>query len=158
MKSKFLLLTFLSLVLFVSCRAQSSAVAVLKTQPNIAVEIKRVHIHAFLAEYDRFLTLKVGDKSAAELQIATDTGGYSRANVYSTNSPNIFIVEDLQGFYEIDIAKKQINKSHLYPCKTPGEYIFIGAFDTDESKKWQFIPGSKRKQMKVERGCSEEVK
>lgn len=158
MKSNFLFLTFLSLILFASCKAQSGAIAVLKTRPNVAIEVKRTHIYAFLAEYDRFLTLKVDDESVAELQIATDTGGYSRANVYSTNSPNRFVVEDLQGFYEIDIAKKQISKSDLYPCKTPEEYIFIGAFDTDESKQWQFIPASKRKQMKVERGCIEKVK
>ncbi len=159
MKLKYLSLTILSLIFCTSCNAQTDgAAASVKIQPNVSIQIRRVHIHAFLAEYDRFLALKVDDKTAAELQIATDTGGYSRANVYSTNSPNIFIVEDLMGFYEVDTAKKQIIKLYSYPCKNPEEYIFIGAFDTDDSKQWQFISALKRKQIKIERGCVEKIR
>lgn len=158
MKLKYLLLTVLSLIFCASCNAQNSGTnASLKIQPNAAIEVSRVHIHAFLAEYDRFLSLKVNGKTAAELRIATDTGGYSRANVYSTNSDSIFVVEDLMGRYEVNIKNKQITKLEDI-CENPKDNIFIGAFDTDESKQWQFISALKRKQIPIERGCVEEIK
>ena len=149
----------ISLFLNISCDAQSNdSIAKLKINSNSSIQIRRVHIHAFLPEYDRFLSLKINDKTVAKLQIATDTGGYSRANVYSTKLSNIIVVEDLQGFYEIDLAKKQISELNSQPCKTPEEYIFIGSFDTDESKEWKFILASERKQLSTERGCIEKIK
>ncbi|MDQ3633745.1 MAG: hypothetical protein M3405_04455 [Acidobacteriota bacterium] len=116
MKIKHFIIVAISLFLNISCNAQSNgSVATFKINSNSAIQVRRVHIHAFLPEYDRFLSLEINDKTVAELQIAADTGGYSRTNVYSTKLPNILVVEDSQGFYEVDLAKKQISKLDLYP-------------------------------------------
>jgi hypothetical protein len=151
------LVFILSLFFCASCSAQN--IAILKIQnSNASIQIKRVHIHAFLAEYDRYLILTVDGKSVAEVQISTDTGGYSRANVFSTNSSSIFVIQDRMGRYEVNIERQEIKKIKDDDCENPKNSKFIGAFDTDESKKWQFISASKRKQMPMlVSGCANKI-
>lgn len=147
MKTRILLIFILNLILCISCNAQSNgSFATLKIRENVLIQIKRIHIHAFLAEYDRFLILTVGGKTIAELKISTDTGGYSRANIFSTKSDSIFVVQDRMGKYEININSRKI-KEIENNCKNSKNSNFIGAFDTDESKMWQFISVSKRRRM-----------
>ena len=146
----------LSLIFCASCNAQS--VATLKIQSsNASIQIKRVHIHAFLAEYDRYVILTISGKSVAEVQISTDTGGYSRANVFSTNSNSTFVIQDRMGRYEVNIERQEIKKIDD-DCENPKNSTFIGAFDIDESKKWQFLSASKRKQIPMLiSGCANEI-
>jgi hypothetical protein len=160
MKIRASLLFILSLFFCASCNAQNNgSFATLKLEgANASIQIRRVHIHAFLAEYDRYLILNVNGKPVVEVQISTDTGGYSRANVFSTNLGSTLIVQDRMGRYEIDVESQKIKELDGNDCANPKDSNFIGAFDTDESKKWQFIPASKRKQMPMlVSGCRNEI-
>ncbi len=144
-------LLFISSLIFCACYSarNDGATAALKIQgTNYSIQIKRVHIHAFLAEYDRFLILTANGKSVAKLQIATDTGGYSRANVFSTKSGSVFLVQDLMGKYEVDVSRQEIKKMD-FDCKSADDGNFIGAFDIDESEKWKFISVWERRLLSV---------
>jgi hypothetical protein len=106
MKIKHLLVIALSIFLNNSCNAQSNdSIAIMKINSNSAIQIRRVHIHAFLAEYDRYLSLMIDGKTVAEIQIGTDTGGYSQANVFATNTESAFSVQDISGRYEVNPKK-----------------------------------------------------
>lgn len=143
MKIKHFVIIVLGLFLDISCNAQSNdSIATMKINSNSAIQIRRVHIHAFLAEYDRYLSLVIDGKTLAEIQISTDTGGYSQANVFATKTG--FSVQDRMGRYEVNEKTQQIKKLESV-CENPKDDIFVGAFDTDESKKWQFISPPKRK-------------
>ena len=109
-KKRASLLFTLSLIFCASCNAQNNgSFATLKLEgSNASIQIKRVHIHAFLAEYDRYLILNVNGKPVVEVQISTDTGGYSRANVFSTNSSSTLIVQDRMGRYEINVERQKL--------------------------------------------------
>lgn len=125
----------------------------MKINSNSAILIRRVSIHAFLAEYDRYLLLVVNGKTVAEIQMSTDTGGYSQANVFATTTG--FSVQDRMGRYEVDEKKQQIKELESV-CKNPKDDIFVGAFDIDESKHWQFISPPKRKYAPMlVSGCAE---
>lgn len=154
---KLFLLLILSILFYFSCNAQTNgSVATLKIQENASIQLKRVHIHAFLAEYDRYLLLNVNGKTVTEVQISTDTGGYSRANVFVSNS-DFIIVEDSMERYEINVERREITVIKR-DCEYPKDYIFVGAFDTDETKKWQFIPASKKEKMPMLlSGCAREI-
>ncbi len=154
MKIRHFIIITLSLFVNISCNAQSNdSIATMKINSNSAIQIRRLHIHAFLAEYDRYLSLVVNGKTVAEIQIATDTGGYSQANVFATN--NGFAVQDSMERYEVNEKNQQIKELEQV-CKNPKDDIFVGAFDTDESKKWQFILAPKRKYAPMlVSGCSE---
>lgn len=154
MKITHFIIISISLFLNTSCNAQSNdSVATFKVNSNSSIQIRRVHIHAFLAEYDRYLSLVVDGKTVTEIQISTDTGGYSQANVFATNTG--FAVQDRMGRYEANEKNQQIKELEQV-CKNPKDDVFVGAFDTDKSKSWRFISAPERKYVPIlVSGCAE---
>jgi hypothetical protein len=117
--------------------------------PNINAEIilERRHAHLFLAEYERTLVLRVGGKEVSRKEIAFDTGGYSRVNVYQISPTEYFLSGDLSfDKYQMDITQPKINEAVLE--KKPSTAKFVGAFDSDERRNWRFITASEREEQK----------
>ena len=100
MRLKYLFI-ILATLLGISCNTQfaksTGSIATMKIGSNYAIQLRRVPAHAYLAEYDRYLSLVVDEKTVTEIQISTDTGGYSQANVFATDTG--FAVQDRVGRY-----------------------------------------------------------
>lgn len=112
-----------------------------------ALCIERKAAHAFLAEYDRNAVLIAGGKRVAVRKLGMDTGGYSRANLFSLR-PGVFALIEMMGSYEIDPEKRTISELNFYVNPTRE---FVGAFDVDRSHiegstrgEWRFIPATER--------------
>ncbi len=65
--------------------------------PNTSVEIvlERRAIHLFLAEYERILLLRIGKKEIIRQEVAADSGGYSRMNIYLISPSEYFLSGDI---------------------------------------------------------------
>ena len=127
-------------------KASYSSEAIYKV-PATSVEIilERRAIHLFLAEYERTLVLRVGKNELFRKEVAVDTGGYSRMNVYRT-SPNKYYLKGDLSFdrYFLDVAKQSFSDAGLDP--KPMNATFVGSFDRDEERGWRFIPASERRE------------
>ena len=103
------------------------------------LSIDRRGAHAFLAEYHRDLVIRHGEVEQARLPMTTDTGGYSRANLYRLSSGGL-LVADFQDSYVVDLRAKTLRADGAQ--RREGQ--FLGSFDEDESERWRFIPSSER--------------
>ncbi len=112
-------------------------------QTNTEIGLERRCIHLFLAEYERTIVLRVGGKEVLRGVAAEDSGGYSRMNVYQ-NSPTEYFLSGGISFdkYELDISRQKITRISL--AEKPLTAQFIGAFDSEEKRKWRFIPAGER--------------
>lgn len=113
--------------------------------PNSSVEIvlERRAIHLFLAEYERTLVLRISKKEIIRKEVAADTGGYSRMNVYFISPSEYFLCGNLSHdkFY-LDIQKRDLSEANE---EKPKEAKFLGSFDRDQ-KGWRFIPVLEREE------------
>lgn len=114
-------------------------------QTDFSIILEQYHAHLFLAEYERILVLQNGENEISRNEIAFDTGGYSRMNVYRT-TPTRYFLQDISNIYEFDVNRSEIFKTAL-GTKYNGD--FVGAFDFDGSKKWRFISSDERAEIKI---------
>jgi 5-enolpyruvylshikimate-3-phosphate synthase len=117
--------------------------------PGTSVEIilERRAIHLFLAEYERTLVIQIGTKELIRKEVAVDTGGYSRMNVYQTSPTEYYLSGDLSfDRYFLDVAKVSFREAGLNT--KPLSAKFIGAFDRDEEMGWRFISARERGEQK----------
>ena len=147
-RKKGLLIVSLSLLVCAACNSKGSLsyASLPIAGTNASLVLERECIHDYLAEYDRYLVLVIGQNPVARVQVTTDTGGMSSANVFLRESDSMLIVQDRMGRYEIDVKQKAIREVSN-DCTNPQGSVFIGAFDNSESDGWRFIPATERKQM-----------
>jgi len=116
-------------------------------QTNVEIILERRAIHLFLAEYERTLILRVDGKEVLRKEVAADSGGYSRMNVYQISPAEYFLSGDIShDKYELDITWLKINLIVLIEKLTSAK--FIGAFDIDEKRIWRFISADERIEQK----------
>ncbi|MBA3694766.1 MAG: hypothetical protein H0X15_04880 [Acidobacteria bacterium] len=116
-------------------------------QTNVEIILERRAIHLFLAEYERTLILRVDGKEVLRQEGATDSGGYSRMNVYEISPTEYFLSGDISyDKHELDIMRLKINSVVL--IEKPTSAKFIGAFDIDEKRIWRFITTDERVEQK----------
>jgi hypothetical protein len=123
----------------------------------VQLRLDRVGTHRFLAEYDRFLILDIFGEPKTTFQIASDTGGYSRANVFFRATDSVLVVQDAMGRYEVDASRASIVKG-TDGCGVPKDTVFVGAFDVDQSERWRFIAATERQMLPISiSGCRNET-
>ncbi|HEY3102666.1 MAG TPA: hypothetical protein VGJ69_03695 [Pyrinomonadaceae bacterium] len=152
------ILTLIGIAVLGACSAKGSrSSASLPIRTNIQLRLERVGTHDFLAEYDRYLLLDVAGVTRAKIQISSDTGGYSRANIFFRAADSVFLVQDRTGRYEVDATRQSIVEA-ADGCGVPTNTVFVGAFDVDESNRWRFISATERHMMPMSiSGCKSET-
>jgi hypothetical protein len=80
-------------------------------QPNstIAVAIQRAS-HGVFAEYKRTVIVEFERRAATQQQMFSDTGGYSRANIYQLGNERLLLLRDADASYTIDLGTRIITK------------------------------------------------
>jgi hypothetical protein len=155
-RTRWLLILSLSAIISAACSSKGSRSSAFLpiSGAETSLQLERVCIHHFLAEYDRRLILNVRRKAVAQVQISTDTGGRSRANVFFRAADSMLIVQDPMATYEVDVARQSIREVSS-ECASPKDSVFVGAFDVDESKGWRFIRAAERKRLPMSvSGCA----
>ncbi|PYT00151.1 MAG: hypothetical protein DMF63_09300 [Acidobacteria bacterium] len=113
-------------------------------ETSIDIILERRNIHPFLAEYERTLVLRIDGKDVLRKEVAVDTGGYSRMNVFRLSADEYFLQGKLSAdsFY-LDVSRTSLIQLNEKPLAAGR---FIGSFDHDESG-WRFIPVSERQML-----------
>lgn len=114
---------------------------------NIEIILERRAIHLFLAEYERTLVLRVDEKEVLRKEVAADSGGYSRMNVYQISPAEYFLIGDMEfDRHVLDITRQKLNS--IISAEKPSSAKFVGAFDIDEKRSWHFITVTEREEQK----------
>lgn len=125
--------------------SSEAAFQIPKTEAEIILERRAIHL--FLAEYERTLILRAAEKEVLRQEVAVDSGGYSRMNLYEISPTEYFLSGDFsEDRYELNVARGEINKAVLENKSSTAK--FIGAFDRDEKRVWRFISASERPEQK----------
>lgn len=103
---------------------------------SVVVELEPMHL--YLAEYRRTLVLRSPSTADARTNMFPDTGGYSRAQLYSL-SDGRFLMKGYFDAFELD-PKRHTIRPLKAPNTTDGQYL--GAFDDTGDGRWRFIPAS----------------
>jgi hypothetical protein len=117
------------------------------TELELSVELKPKH--RFLAEFERKLVLSGSKQQRIEQPMFVDSGGYTRANLYSMSDDSLLV----KGFFDSWLIHTKPVK--IVEVEEAGNLraTFLGAFDWTSDREWRFIPVAERaEQTLVPRG------
>lgn len=124
------------------------------TYEEIVVERRAAHL--FLAEYDRELIFRIGDREFARKTAAADSGGYCKMKVYQISPTHYFLCGEMgSDAYILDAPGGSIRNASDEERFSRTSYI--GVFDKDEDGPWRFIAASQQadeKDILTGSGCS----
>lgn len=115
---------------------------------GLRVRVTRVATHPFLSRYR--LTLQVdGPQGCIDTaELFPDTGYAGRRNLYEQASGTITLV----GQYDARVIDRTRCTIRLVEFQSlVGQSKFLGAFDVDAQKRWQFFPASLRPERPFEK-------
>jgi hypothetical protein len=120
------------------------------------IVLERRAAHLFLAEYDRELVFRIGDREFTRKTAAADSGGYCKMKVYRISSAHYLLCGEMSfDAYILDAPGRSIRNAddrERFPSAT-----YIGVFDKDEKGPWRFIAADQRADEKDKltgSGCS----
>lgn len=112
--------------------------AVFQAADGVSIVVALQGSHAYLAEYDRELTLASGQTMRATMHLTPDTGGYAAANLYRCASGTYM----LDSYGELILLDARAGTIFAGQC--PAGRTYLGIFDGGGRVPWRFIPASQR--------------
>lgn len=109
--------------------------------PGLYVSVTRVATHPFLARFNLKVTVTMPNGCSATSELFPDTGGVSRRNVYRGTMDRLYVI----GQFDVRRFDPHTCVIELMEFRSlePG-LLFIGAFDSDVSGRWVFLPADAR--------------
>mgnify|MGYP000849804325 CR=1 FL=1 len=108
---------------------------------GLRVQVTRVATHPFLSRYRLILQVEGFRGCTGTAELFPDTGYAGRRNVYEQASGAITLL----GQYDARVIDRTGCTIRLVEFQSlAGPSKFLGAFDVDAQKRWQFIPASIR--------------
>jgi hypothetical protein len=92
--------------------------------------------HPFLAEYERTLTLSHGNKDDVRQVLLSDTGGYSRSQLYALPNGDFLLTSYFDQRAIISTKNKSIS---ILKETLSSDAKYLGAFTDDSSRTWRFM-------------------
>ena len=90
------------------------------------------------AGYRRTATLVAGDSAVAALELPADDGARTRVEVFKV-SDTVYLLRDAYGSYVADLERRTLSRRDDAGYSA---LILVGAFDTNGSKSWDFVPAA----------------
>ncbi len=115
---------------------------------GLRVRLTRVATHPFLSRYR--LTLHVAGRQGCEAtaELFPDTGYAARRNLYQQASGVITVL----GQYDARVVDPSSCAIRLVEFQSlAGQATYLGMFDVDAQKRWQFLPPSVRPERPFEK-------
>lgn len=94
-----------------------------------------VAAHSYLAEYDRSLIVVRTNGARDEVELAKDTGGYSRAQLYEADDGTLY----LEGSFDVARVDAKSGRIALSSNRVPANARYLGAFDRVRDGGWKFL-------------------
>jgi hypothetical protein len=143
----FNIILFAFLLMAGECRAQDCATYSIEQQgQRFEISIERTSTHPRLAEYDRFLKIRVNGVEKAALKMFPDTGGTVLVNTRYDSITQRILLKDRIGCYLIDLSTAVVSEI----CSSEmAHWSFVGAFDEAKGKHWRFFPVSERSEQAI---------
>ncbi|MBK6940802.1 MAG: hypothetical protein IPH13_11475 [Planctomycetes bacterium] len=94
-----------------------------------------VAAHSHLAEYDRSLIVVRTNGARDEVELAKDTGGYSRAQLYEADDGALY----LEGFFDVARIDANSRRISVSSNRVPAGARYLGAFDRLREGGWKFL-------------------
>lgn len=136
-------------LLLVACNSDRPEPAEVElSSVGVRVRLTRVATHPFLARYR--LTLHVAGRQGCEAtaELFPDTGYAGRRNLYQQTSGAITVL----GQYDARVVDPSSCAIRLVEFQTlAGQATYLGMFDVDAQKRWQFLPPSVRPERPFEK-------
>lgn len=115
---------------------------------GLRVRVTRVATHPFLSRYRLTLQVEGPQGCAGTADLFPDTGYAGRRNLYEQASGAITLV----GQYDARVIDPTHCTIRLVEFQSlVGQSTFLGSFDADAQKRWQFFPASLRPERSFER-------
>jgi hypothetical protein len=136
-------------VAFAACNSDVPVTAV-ADMPGLGlqVSITRVATHPFLARFNLKLTVSTLEGCSTSSELFPDTGGVSRRHVYQGTMDRLYVVG------EFDVRRFDLRGCRIelmeFRSLEPG-LQFVGAFDSDVSGRWSFLPADERPEQPFQR-------
>lgn len=115
---------------------------------GLRVQLTRVATHPFLSRYR--LTLSVAGREGCEAtaELFPDTGYVGRRNLYAQASGAITVL----GQYDARVVDPSSCAIRLVEFQSlAGQATYLGVFDVNAQKRWQFFPSSVRPERPFEK-------
>jgi hypothetical protein len=115
---------------------------------GLRLRVTRVATHPFLSRYRLTLQVEGSHSCTDTAELFPDTGYAGRRNVYEQPSGAITLL----GQYDARVIDRTSCAIRLVEFQSlVGPSKFVGAFDVDAQKRWQFIPASIRPERPFEK-------
>lgn len=140
----------IGLVLFLAaCNSDRPEPAEVDLQSaELRLRVTRVATHPFLSRYRLTLQVEGPGGCTATSELFPDTGYAGRRNVYLQASGAITLL----GQYDARVIDRDSCAIRLVEFQSlVGQATFLGAFDADTQKRWQFFPPTVRAERPFEK-------
>ena len=115
---------------------------------GLHIRVTRVATHPFLSRFQLKLQVEGPGGCTATAELFPDTGYVGRRNVYQQASGAITLL----GQYDARVIERDTCTIRLVEFQSlTGQATFLGAFDADTQKRWQFFPPSARPERPFEK-------
>lgn len=102
------------------------------TESVIVMQLLRMH--PFLAEYNRFIELRVAGETVLRMKLDPDTGGYSRTQLYDLGNGEMLVL----GYFDALLVDTTKNTATEAPTVRPAHAVYLGAFEREQTRRWRF--------------------
>ncbi len=115
---------------------------------GLRIRITRVATHPFLSRHNLTLHVEQPGGCAATADLFPDTGYADRRNVYRQASGLVGIV----GQYDVRVIEPSTCAISLIEFRSwDRQAQFLGSFEVDAKKRWQFFPATERQERPFEK-------
>jgi hypothetical protein len=116
---------------------------------SIQIVLERRAIHMVFAEYERTLVVRDGVEELLRKEVAVDTGGYSRMNVFRITPTRYFLCGEMSfDRHFLDFQAMTLEKAELR--EKPETAKFLGAFERDNNRHWRFVTAFEKGERRIE--------
>lgn len=147
-RNRFLIVLSVS-ILSSACNSDIPEPAVMESARfGLRVTITRVATHPFLARYNLKVRVERRDGCVATSELFPDTGQAARRNLYVAQSGALLVL----GQYDARVlpgGRCAIQLVEFHQLEEP--QTFLGTFDLDDRKRWQFLPPEARPERSFEK-------
>jgi hypothetical protein len=130
------------------CNSDVPTPASVQISDEVTLTITRTATHPFLARFNLRLSVRGQGDCRVDSDLFPDTGYISRRNLYRVDGKTYYVI----GQYDarvVDLVRCQVLLVEFGSLKSG--ISFLGSFDLDDSKRWNYLAADKRSERPFEK-------
>jgi hypothetical protein len=136
-------------LLCIGCNSNTpEPVSVEISSAGLRLTITRMATDPFLQRFNLTMHVKNMGGCSSSTELFPDTGYAGRRNIYQAAKGRVYVV----GQYDARVIDSQNCHTSLSEFRyLDRDVIFVGSFDQDEAKHWQYFPAAQRPELPFEK-------